>query len=1463
MRAEQLISGKPTDGELVAFFDGAVPGWAIASDERVPLLPLAQGILDRLLADTHSGRTTFDLVNLPAGDGKSTIVLQVAARVARLGAWAVHWLREGAGELSPEHTSELLAPSAPTLLVLDDAHDQVDTLVAILRDTRKSATGSLHVLAAARDADWKGGGSEAPWRMYCDGIDGFMEHRRRDLDQGAAESVVAAWAHLGDVGLGALSRVEPGQRAAALLAQVRGGEGRSLFGGILAARFDADALGDHLRELRHRLRGRDPTLARAFAAIALVDVLEVDGLDLRLLAHVLGVDEPTALRRIDDLGREGAPLSGTSARARGLRTRDASIAQAVSRQLVDEATPLDERFEQLLPQIVQGAVILSREAADLGRHVSLASIAPHVHRRLDGLVDPAIAARTAAEAARLAFETHPRVATATGFLLALMRRADTAQRAGDRDDAAMTLEHASGWAESTRQRFAQISDAAAHVRGFYEAWGQIERRAGNAQRGAWLTLCALSDQVPDIAGGQSPFARRDLGFALLHLLELLREGQRDHVLAAALQPFAVLEPLLRELVGHAPAGSGSVERSDLPDADAASELLRRAAELVAAARPAWFGADLQLSFQGFRREFQTRVLSRTGPILRHRPASGESSDLWLAFNEYCDAARIEPYDIQQKAFEAIFEHKSVVLATPTGSGKSLVALAAHFACFWRGHRGLDANVPGHLRRSVYTAPTKALVNEKFFNLCSAFGSRNVGLMTGDATVNPEAPVICCTAEILESMALRLGAKTPFGWVVMDEFHYYSDPERGSAWLVPLLEMTEARFLLMSATLNDHDIEAVRDDLQRRTGGAAEVVSSKVRPVPLQFEYCADALLMETIEDVRGRALTPVYIVSFRRQDAAELAGKLKKPLDDAGKQRRGLIEHELVTQRLDTPFGRKLRDLLPHGVAVHHGGMLPKYRRLVERLATQGLVNIISGTDTLGVGVNMPIRAVIFSQLYKSIGRASRRLTAGEFRQVAGRAGRKGHDDVGHVLVMAPEHEVRNTRQKRKTETSGKKFHAESPPLGFKGWNGESVNRLRDEPVERLVTRFKVTGPLVLQILHRSGDGRVALGRLIDSVGGRTAPHHEAATEILAAFHDAGIAVRLDEPGEDGGAYDLRGASDLAASFDRPLLPFVRYALEQLQTEAPDYDLQVLTVAESVLDDPDEILNAQRRKARDARRKELWAPGQSIQEADAMKEELDAITHPRPMAEELEIWFRAWTARNPHIADHEPSPKSVARDLVERGISFIDFVREHDLQNHEHTLYHHLADVQKILARALPPAMRNPSVERLIEDLAALVDQVDASVAEEWARFELEPTPGAPSAPSAPAPELAQRGLRLDGLLRRMVRTLAFEWVRALARRDYAAIAEGTFSVETARGQFEPYWTQHEEVLLTPDARGPDLFEFDADTGRVRQWILDPQDERQWVIEGEMDMDASREQGAAIVRVVRIRNQSDMLSSAP
>ncbi|MCA9284757.1 MAG: DUF3516 domain-containing protein [Phycisphaerales bacterium] len=821
----------------------------------------------------------------------------------------------------------------------------------------------------------------------------------------------------------------------------------------------------------------------------------------------------------------------------------------------------------------------------------------------------------------------------------------------------------------------------------------------------------------------------------------------------------------------------------------------------------------------------------------------------MAMLEYCERTHLAPYPEQERAFEALADDKHVVLATPTGSGKSLVALAAHFVAYWRGHRAPAGTIPDHRRRSVYTAPTKALVNEKFFNLCDAFGPDHVGLMTGDSTVNPGAPIVCCTAEILESMALRNGAVTPFGWVVMDEFHYYSDPQRGTAWLIPLVEMTDARFLLMSATLRDP--QAICDDLERRTGTAAVLVSSTTRPVPLEFEY-RENLLLETLADVRRRRLTPTYVVSFTKRDAAGLAEQLRKTpvsddLKEDDRERSAQIEEWIASDRFDTPFGKKLRTLLPRGLAVHHGGMLPRYRRLVERLAGNGLVVTISGTDTLGVGVNMPIRSVVFSQLYKWDGQGSRRLNAREFHQIAGRAGRKGHDDVGTVLVQAPEHEIRNARKKAKAGTSGKKFHAEKEPPGFKGWNEATMRKLLVADLAPLVTRFEVTGPLVLQILHRPGDGRAALFDLIRSVGDDVERHLEEAERILAAFEEHELVRRLDAPNEEGRLYDLSQAEALAAAFDRPLIPFVRAAIEVLEPEAPDYDLDVLSLVESMLDDPRAILRAQARVARDAKYNELRQPGQSIEERNAMLETLDAIQHPQPLAEAIDVAFRLWTKSHPYIASEAPRAKSVARDLLERGETFSEYVRRYELVHDEHTLLYYLSDAHKVLARVLPEPGRPAAIEQLLQDLGALIEHVDSSVSEEWEHHGQE-------RPAVAAADRVDRAAaaRLDGLLRRMARNCAFEWVRCLAAHDYVALAGPHLTAEAIREQMAPYWARYESINVGPDARGPALFAFDPESGAIRQTILDPHDEQQWNVEGRADMDASRAEGGIVARVERV-----------
>ena len=221
-----------------------------------------------------------------------------------------------------------------------------------------------------------------------------------------------------------------------------------------------------------------------------------------------------------------------------------------------------------------------------------------------------------------------------------------------------------------------------------------------------------------------------------------------------------------------------------------------------------------------------------------------SNDVLLGrFLEYTESKRLRLYPAQESAILEVFEEKNVILNTPTGSGKSLVAAAVHFKAVAQG------------KRSVYTCPIKALVNEKWLGLCREFGPDNVGLSTGDASVNHDAPILCCTAEILANIALREGPQANVQEVIMDEFHYYADRERGVAWQVPLLTLPQARFLLMSATLGDTTF--FEEELTRLNGRPTITVASTERPVPLEHAY-SELPLATTLESLVAQGRAPVY-----------------------------------------------------------------------------------------------------------------------------------------------------------------------------------------------------------------------------------------------------------------------------------------------------------------------------------------------------------------------------------------------------------------------------------------------------------------------------------------------------------------------------------------------------------------------------------------------------------------------------
>ena len=687
------------------------------------------------------------------------------------------------------------------------------------------------------------------------------------------------------------------------------------------------------------------------------------------------------------------------------------------------------------------------------------------------------------------------------------------------------------------------------------------------------------------------------------------------------------------------------------------------------------------------------------------PATPGSDELLDAFIEWSAHSGLELYPHQEEAVLRLLAGENVVLSTPTGSGKSLVALAGAFAMLAQG------------RRAIYTAPIKALVSEKFFELTAAFGPSSVGMVTGDASVNADAGVIACTAEILAQRALRAGSDTAADLVVMDEFHYYGDRDRGWAWQVPLLELPKSRFLLMSATLGDTG--ALRRDLTARTGRDTALVASADRPVPLDVEY-RETPLHVSIEQLLSTGRAPVYVVHFTQRGATARAQSLTS-LKVLNADEKAAVKEAVGGFRFDTPIGKDLRRFVLAGIGVHHAGMLPKYRLLVEKLAQQGHLKLICGTDTLGVGVNVPIRTVLFTQLYKYDGRRTRVLSVRDFQQIAGRAGRRGFDTVGSVWVQAPQHAVENKRAEMRAAGDPKKLRKmvrrKPPERGYAHYDDKTLTRLWDGTPETLDSSFDVTHAMMLNVLDRPGDGCAAMKRLLvdnHEPRARQRRHIRKAVGVFRSLIDAEIVEVLDEPDKSG--RPVRVNIDLQDEFrlNQPLGLFAVEAISVLDREVPDYHLQVLSVAESVLEDPMAVLLAQRDQARDELMTRMKEEGVEYEERMAR---LAEVTWPKPEAEFIEPAFDTFARHHPWVGHLRTSPKSVVRDMVEHADTFNQYVSRYGLKRSEGLVLRYLTDCYKALVQTVPSAAVDDRLAEVIQWLGGLVREVDSSLLDEWERL--------------------------------------------------------------------------------------------------------------------------------------------------
>lgn len=851
----------------------------------------------------------------------------------------------------------------------------------------------------------------------------------------------------------------------------------------------------------------------------------------------------------------------------------------------------------------------------------------------------------------------------------------------------------------------------------------------------------------------------------------------------------------------------------------------------------------------------TTMSPQEPPLARRLPRSGEilsADEVFTRFVDYTTERGLSLYPAQEDALLEIAAGHNVILNTPTGSGKSLVATAMIFRAMCEG------------ARAIYTCPIKALVNEKFFALCDDFGPERVGMLTGDAAINREAPILCCTAEILASMCLREGHRAPVDYVVMDEFHYYADRERGAAWQIPLLVLSSATFLLMSATLGDTAF--FEKELTTLTGRASTTVRSTVRPVPLEFTY-AETALSETLAKLIEHGRYPVYLVNFTQRACAEEAQNLMST-DWCTKEEKRAISEALHGERFDSPYGKEVQRFVKHGLGLHHAGLLPRYRLMVEKLAQQGLLKVILGTDTLGVGVNIPIRTVLFTKLCKWDGEKTAVLTVRDFHQIAGRAGRKGFDDRGWVVAQAPEHVIENLKMEQKAGGDPSKLRRivrkKPPEKGYVHYDRATFERLRTSLPEPLTSRFKVTHGLVLNVLQRPTrrphDNCRGLRRIIRASHGTEVDRRRRGAEALQLFKslvEAGVVKKAYR--DDGDRWEVDATLQIDFNIHNTLALWLLDTLPKVDREVEGYALDVVTLAESICEDPDVILQRQLDRIKTEAIAEMKAQGM---EYDQRMAELEKLEYPKPHKDFVYATFNDFVRVHPWVGAENIRPKSIVREMFESYHSFADYVREYDLHRSEGVLLRYLSDAYKTLVQTVPAAARDEQLVEVIAYLRTMLREVDSSLLDEWERKHVldedqVPVPvdlrAAEEAETAQKPDITRNRRAFIAAIRRQMYSL----LKALSNRDYLTAARylaeddaQAWTPETLKAAMAPFHAEHEYIRVDHASRAPantSVLSEGDDTWRVRQVIVDGDENNDWYLDVRVDLPRSREAERVVI----------------
>ncbi len=648
-----------------------------------------------------------------------------------------------------------------------------------------------------------------------------------------------------------------------------------------------------------------------------------------------------------------------------------------------------------------------------------------------------------------------------------------------------------------------------------------------------------------------------------------------------------------------------------------------------------------------------------------------------------------------------------------------------------------------------------------------------------------------------------------------------------------------------------------------------------RPVPLTFEY-SETPLPEKLADLLSLQRAPIYLVHFTQRAASEAAQALMS-LNVCTKEEKAALATELERVKFNSPYGRDMKRWLRHGIGVHHAGLLPKYRIFVEQLAQKGLLKLICGTDTLGVGINVPIRTVVFTQLWKYDGSKAAILSVRDFRQVAGRAGRAGYDTTGYVVVQAPEHIIANKQAEAKAAADPakkKKLVKQSAPEGSVGWDAKTFERLMTAPSEELQSRFSVTHGMLLLMLSRDTDGCRAMQQLIRDC-------HETPTkknalrrrawQLFGALVDRKIVEILPRDARPPSGRKVRVNVELQDDFSlhQALSLYLIDTLPLLDRESADYPFAVLTLCEAIVEDPDQILRKQVDRLKTAKLNELKAAGVPYDERMAQLEEI--TEHPKPQREFLYDTFNAFAAAHPWVEQENVRPKSIAREMFERYMSFADYIRDYGLERGEGLLLRHLMQTFKVLSQTVPESFKTQAVVEMEDYFRELIRGIDSSLLEEWERLRNPEFVAADSA-DKPARPSSFDVTRDDATFRRAVRIDVLGFLQDVASRDWEAAVARMAPIAPVAGVADPghtalaearriekdflaYFDARARFRLDPEGRSAlntHIDEHDDGTWTIAQVLIDAEGANDWEATFTLSLAESRAAAAPVLRFLSV-----------